>query len=228
MPKVLGIGLAYFSLSLYYTVATSLPTRNRSAYDASSAMLTFVTLLLAGVDTAFYCWTFTSINNILEGLAVRKQAAKYILYRNFRNVLFISLFANVVWVIYGSSIHLDTNSGEDSNWKDRWTVDALWEVLYFGVFVAIAIMWSPANDLQKHAYSAELAELENDQEWLAGSVELSTQETVNLDKQQNSQDAEYGGSLDDDVSYYYKCFLRTTLLCTTVYRIKLHNAIVQL
>lgn len=200
MSKVLGIGLAYFALSLYYTVVTSLPTRNRSAYDASSMIFTLITMLLAGVDTAFYCWTFTSINNILEGLAARKQAAKYILYRNFRSVLFVSLFANVVWVIYGSSIHLDTNSGEDSNWKERWTVDALWEVLYFGVFVAIAVMWSPAHDLQKYAYTAEMAELENDQEWLAGSVELSTQENASLDKQQNSQDAEYGGSLDDDVS----------------------------
>ena len=213
MAKVLGIGMAYFILSLYYTITNSMPSRNRKAGDLHDTIFSLVVFFLAAVDTTFYCWVFLSINNILSGLAARKQAAKYILYRNFRHVLILSLFANCCWVLYGSVIRSNTETGEDSNWKDRWTVDALWEVTYFMIFVAIAFLWAPTSNLQVHAYSplsADLADLEDDPEYMAGDLELtqglgpgSTE-----DVKKDSDDAEYGGSLNDEVfhifnRYYY-------------------------
>jgi len=146
MTKVLYLGLAYFLLSLVYTVATSLPTGNHAADESEYDMLSMVVFVLAAVDTAFYVWILTALNNLLGGLAARKQAAKYILYRNFRSVLFVSLFATCVWVLYGSVINLNTGHGEDNNWKDHWTVDALWEMTYFMIFVAIAVMWAPSKN----------------------------------------------------------------------------------
>lgn len=198
MNKVLGIGAAYFFLSLYYTVIATYPSRNRNTNELRYTLVSIVTLLLAGVDTAFYCWVFLSINNILLGLAARKKAEKYVLYKNFRNVLIVSLLANCVWLLYGSVIRLNTNVGEDRNWKDRWTVDALWEVTYFMVFVAIAILWAPSSSLQNAGYS-DVSQLEDDEEYQAGSVELSENKEV-VDQQKDPDDAEYGGSLNDEVS----------------------------
>jgi hypothetical protein len=43
--------------------------------------------------------------------------------------------------------------------KDHWTVDALWEMTYFMIFVAIAVMWAPNVNMQKYAYSIELSNL---------------------------------------------------------------------
>ena len=40
--------------------------------------------------------------------------------------------------------------GEDNNWKDHWTVDALWEMTYFMIFVAIAIMWAPSKSSMRY------------------------------------------------------------------------------
>ena len=236
---MLYLGLAYFLLSLVYTVATSLPSGNHAADESEYDMLSMVVFVLAAVDTAFYVWTLTALNNLLGGLAARKQAAKYILYRNFRSVLFISLFATCVWVLYGSVINLNTGHGEDNNWKDHWTVDALWEATYFMIFVAIAVMWAPSknsmrcacfalpgrgNDLsfsrqatacsdvfsfsvpQRYAYSVELSQLDNDDEWqraglgeIAGTASGGTVTAVlHGQRAGDTEDAEYGGALDDE------------------------------
>ena len=199
MGKVLAIGLSYFVLSLYYTIFNSLPARNKHADDPYNTLFSLSVFLLAGVDTTFYCWTFLSINNILTGLAVRKQAAKYLLYKNFRTVLFVSLMANCVWVLYGSVIHLNTETGEDSNWKDRWTVDALWEITYFLIFVAIAIMWAPSKNFSNYAYSVELSQLDDDAEYNQTAVEAE-ENTEQQDQKGDTDDAEYGGRLNDEVS----------------------------
>ena len=188
MGKVLLIGLSYFVLSLYYTVFNSLPARNKQADDPYNNLFSLCLVLLAGVDTTFYCWVFLSINNILSGLAARKQAAKYLLYRNFRVVLFISLSANFVWILYGSAIRLNTDSGEDSNWKDRWTVDALWESTYFLIFLSIAIMWAPSRDFTKYAFSEELSQLDDDSEYQTG-LEMDLQ---------SPNDGNKNGDNDDD------------------------------
>jgi Lung seven transmembrane receptor len=196
MDKVLGIGASYFFLSLYYTIMASYPSRNKNTKELGYTLLSIVMFFLAGVDTAFYCWVFLSINNILQGLAARKKANKYLLYRNFRNVLVVSLFTNCVWLLYGSVIKLNTNVGEDRNWRDRWTVDALWEVTYFMVFVAIAILWAPSINLQQEGYF-DVSQLEDDEEYQTGGVEMAESEPT--DQHKDPDDAEYGGSLNDEV-----------------------------
>jgi hypothetical protein len=137
-------------------------------------LLSMVVFLLAIVDTIFYVWILSSINNLLSSLASRRQATKYLLYRNFRAVLFVSLFFALVWAVYGSIIALDDGHGVDNNWADRWTVDALYELTYFAVFVAVAYMWAPSKNSQRYAYSVELSQLEDDAEYQeAGGLELA-------------------------------------------------------
>ena len=205
MGKVLMIGLSYFILSLYYSIFNSLPTRNKKIDDPNYTLFSLCIILLAGVDTTFYCWVFLSINNILAGLAARKQAAKYLLYRNFRVVLLVSLSANCLWVLYGSVIRYNIDSGEDNNWKDRWTVDALWESTYFLIFVAIAIMWAPSKDFSKYAYHEELSQLEDDSEYSQNGIELDEQSSKEDNKNGDDDvDAEYGGRLNDEVRMCYR------------------------
>ena len=208
MGKVLSIGFSYFVLSLYYTIFNALPARNKHADDPYNTLFSLSVFLLAGVDTTFYCWVFLSIDNLLNGLAARKQAAKYILYRNFRTVLFISFLANCVWILYGAVIRLNTKSGEDSNWKDRWTVDALWESTYFMIFLSIAIMWAPSQNFSRSAYSIELSQLDEDAQWVEEGMNNVDEQIINNDNNKgDTDDAEYGGRLNDEVNLNAFCTL---------------------
>lgn len=118
MHKVLGLGGAYFVLSLFYTISMAFPYQNKRADDDSFIdLLSIVTVLIAVIDSIFYIWIITAINNVLMGLAIKKQAMKYILYRNFRLLLFFSILTTCMWILYGSIIALDEGTGEDSNWQ---------------------------------------------------------------------------------------------------------------
>jgi hypothetical protein len=149
---------------------------------------------LAVVDTAFYIWIFTSINNLMVSLAARKQGTKYMLYRNFRGVLFVLLFFTCMWALYGSVLFLNDNGGTNKYWRHKWTVDALWELIYFVIFIAIATLWAPSNNSQRYAYSIELSQLEDDAEWnLASQVD-----TPGPQNDREDLDDEYGGRLADE------------------------------
>jgi hypothetical protein len=144
-------------------------------------------MMLAAIDTTFYIWIMMSLNNILISLAARKQAAKYQLYQHFRLVLALSLLLSLGWAVY--SVLVVFGDHVDKNWSERWTIDALWEVTYLVIFIAIAYLWAPSRNSQRYAYSVELASMEEDVE-----------KDSNRDEEAEDarQDQEYGGSLQDD------------------------------
>lgn len=193
MNKVLYLGGAYFVLSLIYTIMINLTGNSKLVGDPEYDLLSLVVFLLAVVDTTFYIWIFTSINNLMVSLASRKQGVKYLLYRNFRGVLITLLILTCLWALYGSALFLNDSNGTNKNWREKWTVDALWEVIYFLIFVAIAVLWAPSNNSQRYAYSIELSQLEEDAEWNAAAEqpEVATGGDGDLDD-------EYGGRLKDE------------------------------
>ena len=166
--------------------------------------INIVVVILAAIDTTFYVWIIQSINALLATLAARQQGMKYILYRNFRGVLFLSLFCALVWGLYsGLVIFNDTNSsgsgvGSDQAWQSRWTVEALWEFIYFILLAAIAQMWAPNSNSQRYAYSVELTQLDDDDEYLeAGSKSKTLRGNLGRSSDGDDIDNEYGGKLDD-------------------------------
>lgn len=192
MNRVLYLGAAYFILSMIYTVAVNSPRNSKSVDDPVYDLLSLVVFLLAIVDTTFYIWIFTSINNLMMSLASRKQGVKYVLYRNFRSVLIASLFLSCFWALYGSVMFINNSGGENRYWRLKWTVDALWELIYFIIFLAIAVLWAPSNNAQRYAYSVELAQLEDDEEFQEGAA------VPGQEGDDGEMDDEYGGRLNDD------------------------------
>jgi len=196
MNRVLYLGTGYFVCSLIYTLITTLPSTSKSITEPEYDFISLLVFFLAVIDTTFYIWIFTSINNLMVSLAVRKQSVKYLLYRNFRAVLFALLFFTCIWAVYGSVFFINDNGdGGSSNWRDKWTIDALWELIYFVVFIAVAVLWAPSRNSQRYAYSIELSQLEDDEEWNAvAGAELPA--TANDDDKE--LDGEYGGRLQDE------------------------------
>ena len=94
-------------------------------------------------------------------------------------------------------------------------MDALWELIYFCIFVAIAILWAPSKNAQRYAHSMELAQLDDDSEWqsVQSAIELtSNSSNSNGDgatshvvggptlagEDDRELDSEYGGRLHDE------------------------------
>lgn len=153
MTKIMYLGSGYFIFSLIYSLSMNIPSNSKFVGDPEfENMIASVVLLLAAIDSTFYMWILKSLNSIVVALDTRKQTEKATLYKKFRMVLFVSLAFSVIWATY-SSILLN-GSNYEANWTIRWTVDALWEVLYLVVFVAICVLWAPSKNNQRYAYSA--------------------------------------------------------------------------
>jgi hypothetical protein len=195
MTRVLYLGATYFVLSLMYTLMMSLSSNSKFVGDPEYDFISLVVFMLAVVDTTFYIWIFTSINNLMVSLASRKQGVKYMLYRNFRNVLIALLVLTCFWALYGGMLFLNDTNGTNKNWREKWTVDALWEIIYFLIFVAIAVLWAPSNNTQRYAHSIELSQLDDDSEWNAAATEAENAAEAGGD---GDLDEEYGGRLKDE------------------------------
>jgi hypothetical protein len=198
MNRVLCLGGAYLVCSLMYTLITGLPSTSKSVTEPEYDLLSVLTFVLAAIDTAFYVWIFTSINNLMISLAARKQSVKYLLYRNFRAVLFAMLIFTCGWALYSSVFYLNDTGGGTANWKDKWTIDALWELIYFVVFVAVAVLWVPSNNSQRYAYSIELTQLEDDDEYNQTGSQHGMDSSLHEIENDQEMDEEYGCRLQDD------------------------------
>jgi hypothetical protein len=201
MKKIMYLGCSYFILSLVYTLTISMPSNSKFVGDAEfENMLALVVLLLAAVDSTFYMWILKSLNNIIVTLDSRRQTEKSNLYKNFRIVLFVSLGFAIIWAVYSSM--LMTGSTYENNWQSRWTMDALWELEYLIVFIAICLLWAPSRNNRRYAYSAvEMSEVNASRK---GEIEIDSPEEVAASDDERIRqetlerlDAEYGGNLRD-------------------------------
>lgn len=185
MKRVLGLGASYCVLSLIFTIASSLPSSAKNIGDPEyENLFSIVIMLLATIDTIFYMWTISSINNLIVTLEARKQTVKLQLYKNFRFALVAALSFAVLWAVYASLL-MGTQTSETS-WEMKWTVDAISELLYFLIFVAIAVLWAPSRNNQRYVSYVELSVSHDDDSTSASS------------NREEELDAEYGGSFEED------------------------------
>lgn len=185
MKRVMGLGASYCVLSLIFTITSSLPSSAKNIGDPEyENLFSIVIMLLATIDTIFYMWTISSLNNLIITLEARKQNVKLQLYKNFRFALVAALSFAVLWAVY-SSILMGTQTTETS-WELKWTIDAISELLYFLIFVAIAVLWAPSRNNQRYVSYVELS-ASHDEDSSSGGKQ-----------QEEDLDAEYGGSLEDD------------------------------
>lgn len=88
-------------------------------------------------------------------------------------------------------------------------MDALWELIYLCIFVAIAILWAPSRNAQRYAHSMELSQLDDDSEWqsMQADIELTGDAASVVGGPISEQrgrgddgdlDSEYGGRLNDE------------------------------
>ncbi|CBJ28894.1 Similar to G-protein coupled receptors [Ectocarpus siliculosus] len=185
--KIMAMALIYFlSSALWVAFRASVDVGDKDfatrAGVNAAAMLVFVN---ATIMVIFFMWTIQAIVGVIQHLQVRGQTAKLALYVYFRRVLVGSAIFGVVWAVYG--VVRSSEVEEERHWESYWTVDAIWEVLYLAVLVAVCFLLRPSMNSQRFSYAAlpTLSGKGGDED--GGDILL----------QSIDDDAEFGGSLDE-------------------------------
>lgn len=186
--QVLLLGSLYFLVSLASDLLTQIPPDeqevNSEGYvDTVSILLTASAVL----DMVFYFWILQALTTTLNVLKGRNQTMKLQLYTRFRNVLVFSLFLSVLWALY--TAYLTTSTRLEHEWRQAWTIDAVWEIFYLLVLAALAVLLAPSDNSRRYAHAIELSSMDGgDSQGGTGLFD---------DEDSEEEDAEYGGRLHD-------------------------------
>eukprot|EP00903_Cladosiphon_okamuranus_P006662 g6504.t1 len=186
--KIMGMALVYFvSSALWVGLTKGAEAGDREFATRASinaaAILVFVN---ATIMVVFFMWIMQSIVGVILHLRARSQTAKLALYVHFRRVLVGSFTFAVAWVIF--SVVRSSEVEEERHWESNWTIDAIWEVLYLAVLVAVCVLLRPSMNTQRFSYAAvpSLGGKHDDED--GGDILLQSI---------NDDDAEYGGGLEE-------------------------------
>lgn len=191
MSRVISLGFAYTLLSSIYTLTASIPSGAKYVDDSQfQSLFSLVIMLLATVDTVFYMWILSSLNNLIITLRSRKQTIKYDLYSQFRVILMACVTLSVLWAVYGGFLIAGDTSGK--SWMFRWTLEAFSELIYFVIFVSVSILWAPYKNNQRYVSYVELTPFSSE------DSTHSTEQNGNSIDAEIEFEAEYGGQLEED------------------------------
>jgi len=136
----------------------------------------FVIIPAAVLDTGFYYWIVLSLIRTMQQLTLRHQVLKLAMYKRFFGVLIVSGVLVVLVVLYEFYLRL-TNTAFP--WQYEWLKDGFWDVLFFCILTAVAILWRPRSNNTRYGYGEFFQEEEDrlDDEDMSDQVPL---ETVNV------------------------------------------------
>ncbi|CEF70880.1 Transmembrane receptor, eukaryota family-containing protein [Strongyloides ratti] len=145
-----------------YFVFSAIEGLIRTSWKSAEAIKErqFATLPLVFFEVIIFWWIFTSLTNTIRALKIRNNDVKLRLYSNFANILGISIIASVIFMIWFLVNHVFRHCL--MNWKELWFDTAFWHLLFCSVLIAIMILWRPANNNQRFAFTPLLDDSEDD------------------------------------------------------------------
>lgn len=125
------------------------PVARAKAFDRWRVALIVPVSLL---NSILYWWTLLSLHRMLIFLSMRKQTAKFAIYRSFTVVLVISLAMAVCYA--GYQIYISVTLTAASHWETLWLIDeGAPFIIYTTILVAIATLWRPSSNSKAYQYS---------------------------------------------------------------------------
>ncbi|CAN0225053.1 unnamed protein product [Discosporangium mesarthrocarpum] len=150
--RILALALVYFVTSALWSALSSMSNKDKDVGGASEGGEAFLIFINSVVDVAFYLWISQASRQagkerVIKHLRARRQSAKLVLYLRFRLVLLASVVFGVSWAAYG----VVQTSGDRmiQDWQKDWTVNAIWEVLYLVVLLAVCFLLRPSMNAQR-------------------------------------------------------------------------------
>ncbi|ESO01790.1 hypothetical protein HELRODRAFT_186406 [Helobdella robusta] len=189
LNKVTLVGLLF----LVCNFAEALCSRIYQKPSFSTSSLVVVTLLVI-TDAVIMMWIFTNLVKTIRLVTLKKNIVKLTLYRHFRNVLIFSILVSVVFVVWSTIRHRSKDCVSD--WSEQWWEVAFWHLLFCIILLAIIILWRPAANNQRYAYSP-LYDGEDEED---GACDDDGNEGFGVKKLKRSH-SEKTGKEDDDLKW---------------------------
>lgn len=152
--RVLALCTAYLLFSLSLEVATNLGAVD----DLVTVLRLMLVVPVSIIDSLFILWIFTSLSRTLSQVHSRKQSAKLDLYRNFTNMIAITVVVSLFWIIY--EMYFRISDSINVYWENEWVNGAFWHMLNFLVLCGICFLWRPSQQATRFAFVAERDEEE--------------------------------------------------------------------
>uniref|UniRef100_A0A0K0ES04 EF-hand domain-containing protein n=1 Tax=Strongyloides stercoralis TaxID=6248 RepID=A0A0K0ES04_STRER len=145
-----------------YFVFSAIEGLIRTSWKSAEAIKErqLATLPLVFFEVIIFWWIFTSLTSTIRALKIRNNDVKLRLYSNFANVLGISIVASVIFMLWFLINHVFRHCL--MNWKELWFDTAFWHFLFCSVLIAIMILWRPANNNQRFAFTPLLDDSEDE------------------------------------------------------------------
>lgn len=178
MNKIHIIGGLYIVLSLIRDVMTEVAYSEiqKISIEEEEELFDIVKILgfvIVIIDLIFYFWIIDSLTATMEYLESMKQTSKLMRYLRLRCILMFSILFGVAWAVFGI---VDTYNSGIVTQEARWVIDAMMEMNYLFVLVAVAVLWRPQQNAKEYAYVMELPAMSaatHDDDGEEGVIELS-------------------------------------------------------
>jgi hypothetical protein len=204
LRKVVVLGVLYFIFSMVEGMDRVLKPR----FFITKRDL-WAVLPLALTDATIFVVTFSYLVQTIRQMRIRRNVAKFNLYRHFSNLLIIIICASIVFMAWSIYSHKWTSCLE--NWQDMWVDNTFWHILFSSILLVIMWLWRPSKNSIRYAYSPVL---DADQEGLLSDDEVdANEEEINMEnfssgdvrrintQKTNDKNSKQGNSAEDELKW---------------------------
>lgn len=145
------------------------------------------------LDVILLSWIYLALGSTIRILAEFKQTIKLKMYTNLARVItiFVGLFTCVTIIML-----LDKSGVGTWPWQYQWLQQVLWEILNFGVLVAICIICLPSESSTMLSYASQLPTEDPDSEIDQFDDDVEYAEKLDNESEDEDEDEDDFGDLE--------------------------------
>jgi hypothetical protein len=128
--------------------------------EVVSSFVNLVIIVAAFIfDLLFLSWIVLSLIRTMQQLTLRRQQLKLEMYKAFCVVIGVAATLSILMIVYQAYLNELHNP---LVWQNQWITGAYWELLYFGLILAIAFLWRPPQNNTRSSYAEFLEGADED------------------------------------------------------------------
>lgn len=146
LHRVIILGIVYIALAAArdFMIIFAVEDMKTMSYDEEVELLDLATILAVvvfAVAVIFILWILDALNGTMMYLENMNQTRKLKRYLRLRTIFLFAILFAIVWAVFS----LVNTYDEDGIVREEheWVVEALQELNYLFVLVAVAILWRP-------------------------------------------------------------------------------------
>jgi len=147
--KIAILAVAFLSFSFIRELIQEMQSLEKNKIVGPMTLFSIV-VPAALLDTCFYYWIILSLIRTIQQLTLRKQALKLDMYKWFFGVLAVAGVISLCFALYMFAVQFNAKLAP---WQNEWIQDMFWEILFFAVMGAIAILWRPRANNTRYGYA---------------------------------------------------------------------------